>query len=378
MTCRDVGRLQAYLDGEVSREEKKQIMKHLENCQACRRSILELQQLNSFFEKNLEANEVPLDLEVAWAQFEENLQHGGSQKTASVQEMKNRKGWSTLKTKTKRLLVSGAIAAALFSTLAHPQVRVEANQFLSLFRVNDFEIVTLTQNDLQEIESWVSENKEGTLDLKDIGQLEMSKSAAEAAYFESKQEAEAAGHAVPALGDFEVEGVNVMPASTITFTLDVEKANRMLSQLGSDQQFDALLDGKPFSVATSEAVHTDYSMNGQYVSYMHTQSPEITVPEGVSIEQLRTTLLSLPFLPENVKTQIAGIDNIESTLPIPYAQTEGSEMTEVQVGDGEGFAVESDEHSYIVWQANGEIHTIFAEGSVSAEELVDLSEQVNE
>ncbi|WKA57035.1 zf-HC2 domain-containing protein [Planococcus shenhongbingii] len=377
MTCHDLGVLQAYLDGEVSREQKKQIMKHLESCHTCREKIDELQKLQSFCEKALEAQDIHIDITQAWAKFEENLQFAGNQNPEQEKVMKKRKGWSTLKTKTKRLLVSGVVAAALFSSFAHPQVRVEANQFLSLFRVNQFEVVTLTQNDISEIENWVSENKEGSLDLKGIGQLEMSEAAGETTYFETQQAAEAAGHSVPALREVEVEGVSVMPASTITFTLDVEKANQLLAQLGSDQQFEAQLDGKPFSVSTYEAVHADYVMDGQYISYMRTKSPEIDVPEGVSIEQLRATLLSLPFLPENVKTQLAGIDNIETTLPIPYAATEGSSMTEVRVGDAQGFAVESEEHSYIVWQANGDIHTIFAEGKLGTDELVGLSEQVN-
>ncbi|WP_186725616.1 anti-sigma factor [Planomicrobium sp. CPCC 101110] len=377
MTCHDMGVLQAYLDGEVSRDQKKQIMKHLEHCRMCRRNINELQRLHTFCEKTLEAKGVEIDSNQAWVQFENNLQHAGNQKLAENHKSKIRTGWSTLKTRTKRMLISGAAAAAIFSSLAHPQVRVEANEFLSLFRVDQFEVVTLTQNDISEIESFVSENKDGTLDLKGIGQLEMVEGTGEPTYYETKEQAEEAGHSVSQLGDFDVEGVRVMPESTITFTLNVEKANQLLAQLGSDQQFEALLDGKPFSVSTYEAVHTDYGLEGRHVSYMRTKSPEINVPEGVSIEQLRATLLSLPFLPENVKTQLARIENIETTLPIPYAKTEGSEMTEVRVNGFQGFAVESGEASYIVWQGNGEIHTIFTEGEMTSQELVVLGEQAN-
>ncbi|MGI2326753.1 anti-sigma factor family protein [Planococcus sp. YIM B11945] len=377
MTCLDTGVLQAYLDAEVSREQKKQIMKHLESCQKCRATIKELQTLHAFCENALEAKDAAVDTDQAWNKFERRLHVAETMGKAENEKIQHRKGWSTLKTKTKRWLAAGAVAAALFSSLAHPQVRVEANQFLSLFRVSQFEIVTLTQNDIQEIESWVSENKDGTLDLKGIGQLEMAKSAGEKEFFDSAESAEAAGYQVPALGEFDVDEVGVMPASIITFTLDVEKANQLLEQVGSDQQFDALLDGQPFSVATAEAIHTEFERDDQHISYMRTQSPEITVPDGVSIEELRTTLLSLPFLPENVKTQLANIDNIESTLPVPYAQTEGSKMSEVRVGNGEGFAVESEDNSYLVWQENGDIQTLFTRDQLTADELIGLSEQLN-
>jgi anti-sigma factor RsiW len=58
MICHDMGVLQAYLDGEVSRDQKKQIMKHLETCPACRADIEELQNLHAFCEKALEAKKV--------------------------------------------------------------------------------------------------------------------------------------------------------------------------------------------------------------------------------------------------------------------------------------------------------------------------------
>lgn len=377
MTCHNTGMLQAYLDGEISRDQKKQIMSHLESCQTCRKNLEELQQLHFFCKEALESSDAAVDTEKAWATFEKNLQNARDRKPVEHTAPIKRKGWRTLKTKTKRLIVSGAVAAALLSSLASPQVRVEANQFLSLFRVDQFEMVTLTQNDLEEIEDWVSENQDGTLDLKGIGQLEMSKGAGEAKHFDSAQSAEQAGHPVASFNGFDVVNVSVVPASIITFTLQVEKANQLLEQLGSDHQFESSLNGKPFSIATSEAVHTDYESEGQHISYIHTRSPEINVPQGVSIEELRATLLSLPFLPENVKSQLAGIDNIESTLPIPYAETEGSEMKEVRIGDARGYAVESAEHSYLVWQENGAIHSIFTERNMVAGELVKLGEQVN-
>lgn len=377
MTCHDMGVLQAYLDGEVSRDEKKQIMRHLETCQTCRENIGELQSLHSFCEKTLVAKDVTIDTDQAWADFQENIQRAGDQKIAEQKDAETRKGWSTLKTKTKRLLISGVAAAAIFSSFAIPQVQVGASQFLSLFRVDQFEMVKLTQNDISDIENWVSENKAGTLELKGIGKLEMSEATGEPKHFETYQSADEAGYLVPELAQFDVEGVSVTPASTITFTLNVEKTNQLLTQLGSEHQFEASLDEKPFSVSTFEAVKTDYQLKDQHISYMRTRSPEVKVPEGVSVEKLRATLLSLPFIPENVKTQLAGIDNFETTLPIPYIEAEGAMTSEVRVGEAQGFVVENDQESVMVWQKNGEIHMIVSETKMGADQLTKLGKQMN-
>ncbi|WP_099355031.1 hypothetical protein [Fredinandcohnia onubensis] len=281
-----------------------------------------------------------------------------------------------MKTKTKRLLITGVTAAAVFSSFAIPQFRVEANEFLSLFRVNQLEMVKLTQSDISEIENWVRENKEGSLDLAGIGKLEMSETAGEPTFYETDQSAAEAGYSVPKLGEYEIEGVSVTPATTITFTLNIEKANQLLSQLGSEQQFEAALDEQPFSVSTYDAIQTDYRLNEQHIRYMRTKSPEIKVPEGVSINEVKATLLSLPFLPENVKTQLADIDHIETSLPIPHVEREGSTVTEVRVGDAPGFVVESDEDSYMVWQEDGNIHVIYTQSKMGADELIELGKQM--
>ncbi len=282
-----------------------------------------------------------------------------------------------MKTKTKRLLISGVAAAAIFSSLVIPQVQAGASQFLSLFRVDQLEMVKLTQSDISEIENWIHENQEGALDLKGIGKLEKSKAIGEPIYFETAESAESAGYPVPRIAEFDVIGVHVTPASNLTFTLNVEKANQLLTQLGSEHQFEASLDGKSFSVSTFEAMKTDYKLKDQRISYTRTKSPEINVPEGVSVEQLRATLISLPFIPENVKTQLASIDKLETTLPIPIVETEGSQVSEVGVDGAQGFVVESEQESLIVWQENGEIHIIVFEGVMSPDELTQLAAKIN-
>lgn len=376
MTCHDIGTLQAYLDGEVGREEKKKIMKHLESCKACRGTVQELQNLQAFCEDTVVVKDAAVDLDRAWARFEENRQHTASRKAAGMNEERTRKGWSSLKTKTKRLVVSGVAAAAIVSSFAIPQVQVGADQFLSLFRVDQFEMVQLTQDDLEEVESWVSEHEAGEMDLKGLGKLERSVAEGEPQQFQTIASAREAGYPVPKLGEFGVTGVEVMPAQTMTFTLDVEKANQLLVQLEAEQQFEAALDGKPFSVSIFETLKADYLLNGQHVSYVRTKSPEISVPEGISIAQLRDTLLSLPFLPENVKAQLANIEDFETTLPVPAVDTEEAKVSEVQVGGAQGFTFVSQDKASVVWKGNERLHMIVAETSMSSDQLVELAAQV--
>ncbi len=376
MTCHDIGTLQAYLDGEVSRDEKKEIMKHLENCASCRATVNELQSLQAFCEDTIDVKGAPVNVEQAWARFEENLQTAGKPKASHMKKTETGKGWRSLKTKTKRIIVSGVAAAAIFSSLAIPQVQVGANQFLSLFRVDQFEMVQLTQTDLEQVENWVSEFESGEIDLKGLGKLERSVGEGELLQFATIQAAEEAGYSVPELAGSGVTDVEVMPPQTITFTLDVEKANQLLTQLGADQQFDMALDGKPFSVSIFETLRASYLIDGGQVSYVSTKSPEINVPDGTSISELRDTLLSLPFLPENVKNQLANISDFETTLPVPAVTTDEAQVSEVQVNGTEGFTFVSEGESSIVWKEDAELQMIMVESNMSSEQLLELAAQV--
>ncbi|RSK27937.1 hypothetical protein EJF36_14180 [Bacillus sp. HMF5848] len=365
MNCHDIGELQAYLDGELSRDTKKHIMKHLEGCAACRHTLEELQQIDVLLKEKVE-----LDIDAAWQSFQGKLEE------PPLQSQK-RKGWFYMKKTTRRWLITSAATVTIFSSFAFPQVQAAANQFLSLFRVDQLEMVKLTQDDVQEIENWVRDNEAGTMDIKGIGKIEMEESTGDQTFYDTKEAAEEAGYDVSTLSDFDITGVHVMPASTLTFTLDVEKTNKLLQQLGSESKFEETLDGEAFSVRTFDTVRTDYIKGNETVSYILTQSPEISVPNEVSIVELRSTLLSLPFLPENVKQQIASIDDIESTLPIPYVEEEGKTVNDVTVAGNAGIAVEADQYRHLVWQENESIHILQSHSDVTIQELIDLGLQLS-
>lgn len=42
MTCYEMGSIQSYIDGELSREERKQFIKHLDKCKECQNLLIEI------------------------------------------------------------------------------------------------------------------------------------------------------------------------------------------------------------------------------------------------------------------------------------------------------------------------------------------------
>lgn len=371
MKCLNLGILQSYLDEELTREEKKKVMQHLEKCSTCRQYVTDLQELEAFGEAELGDSDVEVDVDAAWANFEHKLSHTSPNPTNAIEPSYNeenkstkRKGWKAMKQTTKRWIMSGTIAATLFGSLAIPQVQVAADQFLSIFRVSEVEMVKITSTDLEEIERNLRHSENGIYNLDGVGEIRVTDSGKDYQQFKSNEEAKQAGYDLKELPGYELRYVNVSPSYTLTFTLDVEKANKMLSQIGETAQFDQQLDNKPFSLQVEKTFMVDYfNENGESFTYNKMKMPEITVPKDVSILELKDTMLALPFIPENIRRQLNSIENIEKTLPVPFIQQEGTDSQEINIGGVEGIAITSKHRSYVVWQQDGYVY--YLEGNES-------------
>ncbi|MFC0524371.1 anti-sigma factor family protein [Pontibacillus salicampi] len=366
MRCSDLGSLQAYLDDELSREDKKQVMQHLRECSICRQYVQELKELEHTMDTHFGESDMDMDVEAAWSRFENQITSERTTRDAEANvEVKRedmtyeRKGWDNMKQKTKGWLIAGVTAATLVGSLAIPQVQVAADNFLSIFRVNQMEIVKITESDLNQMESEIRNLEDGTIDLKGVGEIE-TKTEGEIKSFDSLEKAEQAGYSLPQINQAEVKhDLMVKPSSTITFQLNVEDANAMLQQIGSDNQLDNSLDGKPFSLKLAESYEATYETedNRQFM-YQNMGAPEISVPKGASVDEIRSILTELPFLPENIKSQINSIDNLEKTLPIPYMQDRNHEMNEIDIQGSKGYAVAAEYANFVVWQSGEEFHIL--------------------
>ena len=64
MTCYEMGSIQSYIDGELSREERKQFIKHLDKCMECQNLLIELTELNQWEHSTLAEEKLHETLEI--------------------------------------------------------------------------------------------------------------------------------------------------------------------------------------------------------------------------------------------------------------------------------------------------------------------------
>ncbi|WP_439874519.1 zf-HC2 domain-containing protein [Bacillus mycoides] len=138
MNCYDVGFIQAYMDGELPYETRKEFTKHLDTCNACQDSLLEISKLNQWENVMLEeeivhsSKEIKIDVDQAWKAFESRA------KLEDVsyinQKPEQKKGlFTNMNKKSKRFMYIAVAVAGLFSTAMIPQVRVAATDVASYF-----------------------------------------------------------------------------------------------------------------------------------------------------------------------------------------------------------------------------------------------------
>jgi hypothetical protein len=282
---------------------------------------------------------------------------------------------------------------ALFSlSLLTPPAQTLAGRFLSIFRVQDFQPITVSQQSLY-----------GVPDLTKFGDMSPTRP------FNGAPQTVSGIPAASAAVDFSVKApaqlpagvaaqpsrVAVTPAQTASFTFRSAKARAYLDSIGNSTfNLPPKFDGASIQVNVPAVAIMTFSPPGTNVpsSRSEAQSREamdailnsVTIIEakaptvdasGVSFEELRDFLLSLPGLPPETAAQIRAIGNLDSTLPIPIPT--GAQARKIQVNGQPGLIVAEQASRLaggIVWQTGGIVYAVG--GALNEADLLSIATSV--
>ncbi len=311
----DEGRLLAYLDEEISAPERAEVAAHLTDCDECRGRLADVR-----------ADRDAAASALASLQPAAEVVALPARPSAPVPEAPARRSaWSTY-------VAVAAAAALIVGAFAFAPVRSAAADLLRIFRVQNVQTVTLSQADLESIQTALKAGT-GHIDLKSLGEVwidgvrtppkPVALAAAQAAVdFPVVLPADAGGAPV----------ITLQPAQSYRFKLHVPAINAALKAYGSDRTLPDSVDAKVFAVNLSPVVTARYGSDP--VAYKKAlaagatpgappvfvgegRGPELVVPEGVDAAQLRDVLVNLPFLPQSVRDQLTAMKDWQSTLIIP-------------------------------------------------------------
>ena len=276
-----------------------------------------------------------------------------------------------------RLGVAVAVVAVLLgSVLATPAGRAVATELLGQFRVQKFALITVAPQD--PAANFASLEQLGTLHVPEHMQSEGQQGGTEATGVAAA--AEQVGFTVQQpshlpSGLSADPQAHTTPASTVSFTVDRDKALAYLAEQGhSDVNVPEALDDSTIHLAISAAVLLVYGDDAGQVSLVVGQSPSptVTVSGGATLEQFRSFLLSVPGLPADTIDQLQAIDDWTQTLPIPVPQ-DASVSRHVTVDGAAGVSVQDAQtrHGVVLWQRDGMVYGVA--GSYGEQELLAVA-----
>lgn len=163
---------------------------------------------------------------------------------------------------------------------------------------------------------------------------------------------------------------NFMPQQQATFRLNVTNINRFIWQMGGKATFPASANGVPIVLTIPPRVTMNVNLGKSgFESLTVMRVPEVQVPPDVNLDAVRKALVTLPFLPLDIKNSLLAGD-WKQTLWIP----EGQGGQTVRLGDREVLLDLNRYQSTATWLANGYLYNLNGTFSTQASILSTVKE----
>ncbi|KHO61901.1 anti-sigma factor [Thermoanaerobacter sp. YS13] len=354
--CYDEGTLQAYLDGELDEITSKNIEEHVKTCSTCRQKLEELKFINEFTANALKTSNI--DLNEAWMAFNEKL----------GKENNKRKGVVYLFTKYKKAIAAALIVAFIGASAFFPPLKNAEAKLLNIFRLNKMQVITITPEDMTQIQNQFYDRGIKNISLKDYGEIikDGSSEGRQISPDELDKVKSELGYEIklPADENFEIKHAYTSKIEGLEFILKVDKINDLIKTFGGTHLFPKELDRKPIIINFGKTLGMDLQKKGSekvQVVLDIVKTPEIVVPEGVNVDKVIDALANLPFLPENIKRQIASVTDWKETLPIPMPMENNTETKEITIRGNKGILIVEKSGPYFVtlgWTENGVMYNL--------------------
>lgn len=365
MKCPESDVLQTYMDDELELGIRKDIETHLAECDKCKILL-----------KNLNENEVFVAARLSsYKQHFEDCSIPSSILPKAMNYKFNMSKKGVFKNMLKyRKIVAAACAVLLITTLITVEpVRAAISSALSIFRVENVKGITLTIEDIREIQNNLSKG-EGEISLDKMGSIKIQGGKSKTASQEDVKNLPDLEAVFPTSLSGIEPVINVVEPAAIDFTLDVKNANQIMKSYGATKFLPENIDGKTFRIDISSQVTMKYDIDGKRIVILQTKSPNITVPEGVNVDEVYNALVEMPILPQNLQSQLKSIKDWKNTLYIPVAE---SEMTGVDINGVKGYLTrdfgdtEEAHESVVIWYNKGVIYAV--SGRVDDDEILKIA-----
>lgn len=272
--------------------------------------------------------------------------------------------------RARRNWMIAAVAAVLIVLLILPGSGALANQILALFRVQQFQPVQVTKQDVQSLSSRPIPS------LEDLGTIQIQPNSLQTHPNLTKTQAAQMVNFPILLPHYLPQGITnapdfgVIDGGHATFTFSASKAHTYFVKNGyGNVNIPANLDSATFDLTTTAGVIIAYG-NQADTQFMLVEvpSPVVRATGNATLQELRDFVLSLPGLPASLVTQLKQIDLNSGIVPLPIPS--GVDSQSITVHGTSGLLLTSNVSttieqikkfpagSAVIWQTHGIIYAL--------------------
>jgi hypothetical protein len=374
------GQLRAYLDAELDTAEVDNLRQHLDTCPNCRNKLVELSyrmgQVNLHFRK-LASPIDPADPISARDNLEKYISTKETQPMIKKFFSQNsRLAWSAI-----------ALLIILATSLAFPQVRAIATNFLGLFRVEKVTVITFSPSNIPDEFSSTGPRIEQLL--ADDVIIESMGEAFEV--MDPAQAAAEAGIPIRLPEDFgEPSALSVQPEAKFSFTVDLPRLRLILEEMGQDDiDLPDFIHGQTVTAdlpASVTAFYGDCQMDMENIKssgydpddphssstnctvLVQLASPTVSAPPGLDIDRIGAAFLELSGMSPAEAERFSQNIDWATTLVIPVPNYATSR--EVAVDGVQGVLVQEAEswereaRFMLMWVKDRVVYSLSGYGSI--------------
>ena len=392
--CLDMGLLVSLRDGELSVEEIAQTQAHLAICPDCtadergvRAASTEVYDLLTLLGPSAsEMPETELALSALQTKLQEQGQHEENYKTVSSSAQSRSRSFEARKPRKRSRWWIAAVAAALLAVLVLPNAGVLANEFLALFRVQQFQPVSVNP---QTFRNGIGE------DLQSFGDVNIQSDNLNTIQHPTQRQVQQALNFKLLLPGQLPSGVGKAVQFTLidqgsgTFTFNAAKARAYLAKSGQGNvSIPAQLDGATYIINVAPGVIINYGNScqstnqstkssdaalgcsgGKSFYIAEVPSPVIQATGKASLKDLRDFVLSLPKLAPEVRLLLQDVNLDTGTVPLPIPSQVQSQQVTVHGVSGNLMQDSSMSLGVVLWQSQGIIYAVAGATSNSTQLL---------
>jgi hypothetical protein len=377
MMCYNTGSLQAYLDGEITENEKSKMEEHLLTCSQCCEKFEQLKE-NQVFASGMLAGYMSslgrgeVDTGAAWNRFKGEYKFRQESKKYKGDK---KEGVLTMLSRYRVAATAAVMVLALAFSFSFGAVRTAASELLTIFRVEKVQTISITPEDMTSIEKAMREGT-GAVDVDNFGKFEFNgnQETVKATMDEAKRTVDFPIKLPAGITGYSGPEIYLNAGGTMSLTLDTVNINKMIQSFGSNKLLPDDLNGKTFTVNIPAQITAKYKgLENNTIIVGQSRSPELIAP-GADVLAIRDALLALPFLPNNLRSQLASIDDWQHTIIVP--NVDGSSR-EVKVNGAEGVFIsqpegsKTDDISCLIWQKDGVVYAV--SGRLTMEQALDTA-----